>query len=129
MHIFVNMSTQVDKCLQVFEENVYNGGDIKSNTFQKFIGISPIIQETFDIAKMVISGTGSIEQMVEPMSSKCNEFGFCIPLLVGNVLDLTPHLVALQVKLKELASDASPLLGGETIIFVEIDLHKDEIFH
>jgi hypothetical protein len=56
-------------------------GDIKSNTFQKFIGISPIIQETFDIAKMVISGTGSIEQMVEPMSSKCNEFGFCIPLL------------------------------------------------
>jgi hypothetical protein len=46
---------------------------IKSNTFQKFIGISPIIQETFDIAKMVISGTGSIEQMVEPMSSKCNE--------------------------------------------------------
>ena len=44
------------------------------------------------------------------------------------MLDLTPHLVALQVKLKELASDASPLLGGETIIFVEIDLHKDEIF-
>jgi prephenate dehydratase len=45
---------------------------------------------------------------------------------VGNVLDLTPHLVALQVNLKELASDASPLLRGETIFFVEIDLHKDE---
>jgi hypothetical protein len=30
---------------------------------------------------MVISGTGSIEKMVEPMSSKCNEFVFCIHLL------------------------------------------------
>ena len=55
--------------------------DIKSNTFQKFIGVNPIIQETFDIAKMVIRGTGSIEQMIEPMSSKCNEFVFYIPLL------------------------------------------------
>ena len=44
------------------------------------------------------------------------------------MLDLNPHLVALQVKLKELASDASPLLRGETIFFVDIDLHKDEIF-
>jgi hypothetical protein len=25
MHIFVNMATQVDKCLLVFEENVCNG--------------------------------------------------------------------------------------------------------
>jgi E1A/CREB-binding protein len=47
---------------------------------------------------------------------------------VGNVLDLNPHLVALQVKFKELASDASPLLRGETIFFVDINLHKDEIF-
>jgi E1A/CREB-binding protein len=47
---------------------------------------------------------------------------------VGNVLDLNPHLVALQVKFKELASDASPLLRRETIFFVDIDLHKDEIF-
>jgi hypothetical protein len=47
---------------------------------------------------------------------------------VSLVLDLNPHLVALQVKFKELASDASPLLRGETIFFVDIDLHKDELF-
>jgi hypothetical protein len=44
---------------------------ISKATLQKFIGINLNIQETFDINK-VTSGTGSIEQVIEPMSSKGN---------------------------------------------------------
>ncbi|CAC5414940.1 unnamed protein product [Mytilus coruscus] len=141
MHISVNMASEVDKCLQLFESNVCNGKNPFSSS-----RLTRTASKALTLHGCEKSGVGQhfrthlIERDIDNklITFRGHRFNHLLNAAgatyhhLNDMIDFIdswadPNDLLKSISFNELSVDASPLLAGE-LVFEGVEVHRDSIF-